>query len=112
MGYMRHHAIVLTSWSTEHLNNAHNKATDLGMLVTPITKGAVNGYRSFLVAPDGSKEGWDESEDGDRRRTDLVEWLESQRTEDGGTYIDWVEVQFGDEGGDTRVIRDSDQNLR
>lgn len=112
MGYMCHHAIVLTSWSTNHLNEAHNKATDLGMSVTPITAEGTNGYRSFLVAPDGSKEGWDESDLGDTRRTELIEWLESQRTEDSGTYVDWVEVQFGDEDGDTHIVRDSDQHLR
>ena len=112
MGYMRHHAIVVTSWKDELLDTAHAVATALGMSVTPITPAVTNGFRSFLVAPDGSKEGWDESDAGDERRSKLVEWLDGQGYDDGSTSIGWVEVQFDDDDDHTRIVRDSSERRR
>lgn len=112
MGYMRHHAIVVTSWNAELLESAHRVAVDLGMCVTNITPEVINGYQSFLVAPDGSKEGWPTSDRGDALRTQFIEWLDSQRYKDDSTSIDWVEVQFGDDERETRIARDSDEHYR
>lgn len=104
MGYMRHHAIVVTSWKTELLQAAHAKATELGCTVTNVTDEVVNGYQSFLVAPDGSKEGWGGSDLGDKQRAELVEWLDQQRYDDGSTSLKWALVQFGDEDGCNGII--------
>jgi len=112
MGYMRHHAIVVTSWKTALLNEAWLRAKELGMSVTNITDEVTNGYRSFLIAPDGSKEGWDTSDKGDTNRNRIIEWLDAQRYEDGSTSIGWVEVQFADDDADTRIVRDSDHHYR
>jgi hypothetical protein len=109
MGYMCHHAIVVTSWNVELMVQAHAKAIELGMSVSGITNEVSNGYRSFLVTPDGSKEGWAESDRGDDRRDALIKWLDGQRYEDNSTALKWVVVQFGDEEKETLVIRDSDQ---
>lgn len=105
MGYMRHHAIVVTTWHDESINGAHKAATDLGMIVTPITPAAINGYRSFMVCPDGSKEGWTDSDQGDANRDAFVSWLE--RGGDSPPWCDWAEVQYGDEAQDQRVLRAS-----
>ena len=112
MGYMRHHAIVVTSWDGKLLNTAHSKAVALGMLVTNTTEDGVNGYHSFLVAPDGSKEGWDDSARGDAQRAEFVGWLDMQRYEDDSTSLDWVEVQYGDENYQTLIVNDSDERQR
>jgi hypothetical protein len=110
MGYMRHHAIIVTSFDADLVTQAHAKATGLGMLVTNITRDSVNGYQSFLAAPDGSKEGWDESDAGDARRAEFIDWLDSRRYEDDSTSIDWVEVQYGDDNGDNKVLRHADEH--
>lgn len=68
MGYMRHNAIVVTSWKEEAIKEAAAMAEKIGLLVIRQSEEAVNGYRSLLVCPDGSKEGWDESDRGDERR--------------------------------------------
>jgi hypothetical protein len=112
MGYMRHHAIVVSSWKHDLLEEAHALAIELGMSVTNITAEVSNGYRSFLMAPDGSKEGWDESDRGDERRTKLIEWMDAQRYEDSSTALDWVVVQFADDDMESRIIIDSDQQSR
>ena len=105
MGYMRHHAIIVTSWDEELLKKAHDKAVTIFNQVAPITPTDINGYVSFMVAPDGSKEGWAESEMGDDKRNELTEWIESQRYSDGSMSIDYVEIQFGDDNGVTKIIR-------
>ena len=112
MGYMCHHAIVVTSWKGELLDQAHGKAVELGMSVSAVTNEVTNGYRSFLVAPDGSKEGWGTSDEGDAARAAFIEWLDEQRYEDRSTALQWVVVQYGDDELDTHVVRDSDQFTR
>lgn len=111
MGYMRHHAIVVTTTYGD-LEMARAKAVDLGCSVSPVIASPVNGVASFLVAADGSKDGWPESDDGDRQRVALVDWLRGWEYEDGSGPFAWVEVQYGDENRQTRVIDDSDRLRR
>jgi hypothetical protein len=105
MGYMRHHAILVTSWDEESIRRAHQAAEATGATVTGIVDSPMNGYGTFLVAPDGSKEDWPDSDQGDRAREELVRWLQAQAYEDGSTPFDWAEVQYGDEDGDNRVLQ-------
>lgn len=65
MGYMRHHAIVVTTYTDDHARLALGKALELGMSCSDVVASPVNGYLSFFVAPDGSKEGWARSKEGD-----------------------------------------------
>lgn len=112
MGYMRHHAICITSCSADYINAAKEEAERLGCTVAGPTPKAINGYRSIFVAPDGSKEGWDDSAEGDRRRAELIDWLHGQAFSDGSSMLDWVEVQYGDDDMETKVCRDSDERCR
>jgi len=111
MGYMRHHAIVVTSWNNDLIKEAHEKAKGLCSSVSNITEVVINGYSSFFVAPDGSKEWWEDSDKGDCARNSFVEWLNSKRYEDGPSLA-WVEVQYGDDEGETKIIRHSDEALQ
>ena len=108
MGYMCSHAIVVTSYD-EKIEPAHAKAVELGCNPSPIMDSPMNGYRSFFVPPDGSKEGWDESNAGNDRRDLFIEWLRSQVYNDLSSWIDWAEVQYGDDNEHTYVVRHSDE---
>jgi hypothetical protein len=110
MGYMRHHAIVVTTFSSDpcRICGARNVATELGLACTSIVKSPTNGYLSFMVAPDGSKEGWPESEVGDSGRQSFIAWLDAQRYSDGSSPYDWVLLQYGDDEKRTAIIRHSD----
>jgi hypothetical protein len=105
MGYIRHNAIVVTSWDKALLDASLAKAKELGLDATEPGKTHVNGYRSFLICPDGSKEGWPESDDGDRARDAFVKWLYAQRHEDNSSSIEWVEVSYGSDDASARVER-------
>lgn len=118
MGYMRHHAIIVSGWQDEAVLAAHEKAQALldehddeggtegfDSLVTPIVRGLTNGYSSFAILPDGSKEWWSTSDAVERARADFLRWL---RDADG--YLKWVEVQFGDDDGVNRITAHSDDD--
>jgi len=112
MGYMQHHAIIVTSFADERVIAAHAKAIELGMSVTNITGAVTNGYTSFLIGPDGSKEGWGTSDEGDAKRAAMVDYLDAQRYDDNSTALDWVVVQYGDDEMDTHIVRDGDEHRR
>lgn len=108
MGYMRHHAVLVTSWDTEKLDAAHSTAESLVPgLVSPIVKGRVNTEESFFIAPDGSKEGWDTSNEGDEQRAAFIAWLREQEWGDGSSPFAWALVQYGDDEGDQKVLEAS-----
>jgi hypothetical protein len=124
MGYMRHHAIVVTgprkSYDPE-FTNIHSVQKEIAaiagkdgyaFLVSDVIESATNGYGSILIAPDGSKEGWEQSAQGDGLRNKIVAYLDSLRYGDGSTSFDYVEVQFGDDELETKICRDSDEVRR
>jgi hypothetical protein len=113
VGYQRHHAIVVTAWG-EGVVDARNAIAALAsqasacVFVSDVTPCAMNGYQSFLVAPDGSKEGWQDSDEGDVARDAIKAYLRSLAYDDGSTRFGWVEVQFCDDERETSIVDDSD----
>jgi hypothetical protein len=105
MGYMRHNTIIVTCFTEDYINKAHSKALEIfdDLLVSNVIHSVINGYISFFIAPDGSKEGWSESDEHDTRRNEFIEWLSNAEV-----YADWVEVQYGDNDKETKIVRDSD----
>lgn len=124
MGTKRHHAIIVTAWDRERAAKAHSYAMALfgPTEVTPILVSNPNAISTFFVGPDGSQEGWDESDIGDQRRGQLIEWLDRDRgSDDGDSYYDWAMVQYGDESRlvvdppedcGTRAVAHSDERWR
>jgi hypothetical protein len=108
MGMFKHHTIIVTGWSRKATKRARRRARRLFYeLVSKIVESPLNGFWTFIIAPDGSKEEWDESFAYDRRRAAYVAWL-SRHAHDGSSLLDWVEIQYGDEyGRPSEVISDS-----
>ena len=102
MGYVKHHAIVVTSWNDEVIEFALVEARRCGLAVCLVAS-ECEGYHSVFVAPDGSKEGWAESDDGDKRRGAFKGWMRAQQYEDGGSSLEWVEVAYGNDDHDAIV---------
>lgn len=107
MGYERHDAIVVTSMFEEAVSKAHAEAGRLmantSAYVSEITPVAVNGFTSFFVAPDGSKEGWADSDRAEEARAPFVRWLCDAG--ERGVWLDWVEVNFGGDDADHLRVR-------
>ncbi len=110
MGHIRHHAVVVTSLD-EGIEPFHAKAVEIfGGAVSAIVNSEVNGYRSFLVAPDGSKEGWEVSADGERRRHEFIAYLTQRRRDHPWDALDWVLIQYGDDLGEPARVVASDSS--
>lgn len=97
MGYMRHDAIVVTSWSAQWILDAYNQAIDLGLQVLGPSEEVTNDYRSILICPDGSKEGWPESDTYNQLRLQYIDWLNSVKFSDGSSTLSWVAVSFNND---------------
>ena len=104
MGYIRHDAIIATSWDEKYLRAALAKAEELGLPCTDIVESGTNGYVSFLIAPDGSREGWPESDAGDAAREAWKVWANAAWTNDC-IYVYWAHVSYaGDDMDDTKIV--------
>ena len=106
MGYIQHHAIIVTGNIEEHIKEAHEKAKSIFDYVSEISTPLVNGYVSFYIPPDGGKERMEASNIGDKRREEFVNYLKKQ------SFLEWVEVQYGDDCYMTMIINDSDMDMR
>ncbi len=114
MGYMRHHGIMVTMMVDSSSAEAYAKALEIfpRAQVSPLSPPVTNGFRSFAIFPDGSKEGWPESEAGDLARKKFLDWMESKRYKDGTTSNNWVEFQFDDDEGQTLIVSHGDEQWR
>ena len=102
MGHITHHAIIVTA--PEHLiQKARRKARKIFPWVSNVGKGVVNDSSSFLIPPDGSKEGWSDSNTGDNQREEFIEWLRAQAYKDGSNSFEWVELAYGNDDGCARI---------
>ena len=96
MGYIKHNAIVCTTWKKEHIELAHSKAKEIfgeigyKSLVSEIIEYIINEGYSFFIAPDGSKEGWNDSKECDYAREKFIDYLNESEN-----YCDYVDVRFG-----------------
>lgn len=119
MGYERHHAIIVTTWNKDLAEQARAEAERIfsrdghpGRRIAPVSSvlgSAVNDVCTFVVAPDGSKDGWDHSNAGDAARAEFIAYLNAQRYRDNSSPFDWVEVQYGDDWNETIVVSHSDE---
>lgn len=117
MGYIRHHAIVVTGSRRDFdpelairrisVDDAHRAAVSAGCsCVTPVVGPGMNDTFSFLVAPDGSKEGWVDSDEGDTARDSFISWLRDANGEHGGRFA-WAEVVLGPDDAEAHVERNA-----
>ena len=107
MGYIRHDAIIAASWKKEHIEAARAKAEEIGLTCSGIVKSPTNGYKSFMIAPDGSKEGWEASDKGIAMRAEWVAWMRGHdREEEPCMWVDWAHVNFGGDDDDLSTLAD------
>ena len=97
MSYIRHHAIVVTGQGVE-IVEAHKTACGIFKFVSPLLDSYTNGYQSFFIPPDGSKEHWGESVNGNQRRELFINAIEKYRYDDKSHPLNVVEVHYDDEG--------------
>jgi hypothetical protein len=105
MGYMAHDAVIVTisDFGERPDVAAFRQEMPKGfqqLVVGPIPS-VTNGYSTYVFAPDGSKEGWGDSDIGDEWRQRFVALFS-----DG--FADVVTVRWGGDFGQEVGVRASD----
>ena len=91
MGTNIHHALLV------HANEPHEALmarlqamhTFYPEQVSSLCISAINGYASFMVGPDGARDGADRIGEGDKEREAFTAWLDKRN-------IEWLEVSYGE----------------
>jgi len=105
MGYIEHAAVIVTV--SDYANDDRDLAPgpkveafreslpeEWRALVIGPVRAVVNGYGTYAFLPDGSKEGWRDSDQGDEYRSQFTA-IFAFRYEDGSSPFDAVEVRYG-----------------
>lgn len=106
MGYIRNKCIVVSGWDAKRVSKARDKAlifyaeNGIEELVGDLIPHAMNGGAAFLIAPDGSKEGWETSNKGDTAEAEFIAFLESNHD----LYLEWSLLLIGGDDGEYRVL--------
>ena len=115
MGYIKHNAIIVTGWEKTSMEAVHSKAKEIfkegfkqdntngDQLISELILGLANTQYTFMVAPDGSKEGWATSNFGDEAREELLNWISKSNY-----YCDYIEIRFGGDDELEGVIRSNE----
>ena len=105
MGYIKHHAIIVTVMHEKEVTTIHEKAVELfGEAVSNIIPSSF-GDRSFFIGPDGSKEGWTASDEGNINRAKFIEYLDTLAYDDKSSYVSYAELYYGEDNGMSEVER-------
>ena len=89
MGYIRHNAIIATTWRPDSAGSLVEYARGLRMEAVAGDK-LMNGYITVCINPDGSKEGWEDSNYGDQARERIKDWIRAHED-----MWEWCEVAYG-----------------
>lgn len=110
MRNIRHHALIVTCNDRKILDSIRVKALELykthmeasngANLVSEIKDSIVNNYASFFIIPDGSKEGYDASDDGDTIREKLMAHIKPMCASEA-YHLSFGEISFGADDGTT-----------
>lgn len=103
MGFVRHDAIIVTSWDRKLLEKAARHAAKLGLDVLGPSKMVTNYISTILICPDGSKEGWEESDAYNLKREQFIRYLNRRRYSDGSTALAWVALQYSPDSYDASI---------
>jgi hypothetical protein len=104
MGYIKHNAIIVTG-NADYIAQVKGIADILDLPTSPILCSQNNGYYSFFIPPDGSKEGWPDSIEYDKRRQRFKEVLKEKID----IFVDWVEVSYGGDTDKPLIVNHSDE---
>lgn len=97
MGSIHHTAVLVTGFDKD-IKKVHKKAIKLFSKeeVSSIAGEGYNCYLSFMVAPCGSKIGWEPSDIYLVKVGEFLEYLDLINSKD--TTLDYVKVSYGDFG--------------
>lgn len=93
MGVINHNAVLATTWDEKRVEKIKEWISKLHIdliklfLIGPVT---INSYTTIVLVPDGSKEGWEQSDRGNELRESFIKELDE--------YWEWIEIGYGEFG--------------
>lgn len=112
MGVENNNAVIATTWNNDGIERIKRWVDEIdddfwrGLFLFGDAK--INGITTIVMLPDGSKEGWPESEYGDKLRDRFISELQKADYDDGSSPWDFIEVGYGEFG--QKVLRGNCQN--
>lgn len=107
MGLIQHHAVLATTWSEDEVSRIRKWVDEIALRgvggYDPRSRflfgdRQINGFVTVVLAPDGSNEGWDDSDFGDTIRYEFIQAIRLAEYDDGSSPWDWIEVGYGEAG--------------
>ena len=111
MGTIQHKSLVVTSNITDEdkrngcafrsIQDIQKKAKQIFgkyNIVSEMSTEQRNGYYTFCVFPDGSHEGWSDSNAVDELIDELIEYIDNLAYDDGSNSFEYVLVEYGERG--------------
>lgn len=112
MGVENNECVIATTWSDDAMSKVKEWVETLDeqeQSLFVFVPSIVNANVTLLLAPTGSKKGWDIDRQGESLRDKLIELLNSFDYEDGSNPFDWVEIGYGEFG--QKVLRGNCKNM-
>ncbi len=105
MKQYKHHAILITTRHRKLIDELRIKAKDFflkGMqaktghtLIGEITLSIIGDFYTMVIFPDGSKEGYETSEEADNIRGKIIAAIKELNQKVGNQELSFVEVSYG-----------------
>lgn len=111
MGVENNECVIATTWNLDAMREIREWVKTLSHKVQPLfvfVPSIVNDKETLILAPSGSKKGWDEDKRHEVLRNELINLINSFNYEDGSSPFDWVEVGYGEFG--QKVLRGNCKN--
>lgn len=106
MGTINHNAIIATTWDPKIFDALLTWVNKRAQFIK--NSSMMNGYQTLVLVPDGSKEGWANSSQGDVLRNEFIDRLEQDKYGDESSPWCWIEVGYGEYG--QKVLRGNNKN--
>ena len=111
MGVENNEIVIATTWNIEVANDLWKKIStfdpEFQKLFVRVPT-IINSKMTIIMAPDGSKKGWDTAERGNQIRNQFIQEIKKFDYDDGSSPFDWIEVGYGEFG--QKVLRGNCKN--
>lgn len=107
MGVENNECVIATTWDNKAMDKVKQWVAKINseswQSLFVFVPGIVNDKETVILAPCGSKKGWEEDKEIEYLRNSFIEYLETFNYEDGSNPFDYVEVGYGSFG--QKVLR-------
>jgi len=112
MGIENNECVIATTWNNEAVESIKEWIESFHpnyQKLFAILPSLVNKKQTIVLAPDGSKKGWNTAKEGEKLRNMFIEKLKEYDYDDGSNPFDFVEVGYGEFG--QKVLRGNCKNM-